>query len=363
LLWQKWIFFPFGLILPLAFIGIAAQWRRRRELILLYIFIIGYIPTVILFLVTARHRLPVIPFLLLFAAAGILALIEFIRKKNWSKLAAYALAVVIIIIAVNRTYFEIGFQNISQIHFNQGLTYERQGDLAKAEQEYIKALETNPLSPTILNNLGHVRYRLKKYDEAIENFRQAINSDRTFARAYNNAGLVFEARREYDVAERFYKQAIAVNPELYTTYINLSNLYLIQGDLEKAELGFKKAAEIAPDSAQAFFRLGSLYGRQKKFTEAIEMFNKGAQLGEPLPPDYVNWGNIYFGTKKPLEAINMFRRAIEQDENFVQAYFNLALTFHTFGYPSDSAEKYLNKVLSINPQHEPARRLLDEVIK
>lgn len=363
LLWRKGIFFPFGLILPLAVIGIFASWKRRRELILLYIFIVGYIPTVVLFLVTARHRLPVVPFLLMFFAAGILFLTETIKKKKWKRLAINIIILAVLIILVNQTYFEIGFQNISQIHFNQALTYERQGNLEKAEEEYIAALETNPLSPTILNNLGYAQYRLKKYDEALSNFRKAINSDRTYARAYNNAGLVLEARQEYDGAERFFKQAIAINPELYTTYINLSNLYLIQGDLEKAELGFKKSIEIAPDSAHAFFRLGSLYGRQKRFAEATEMFDKGAQRGEPRPPDYVNWGNIYFGTRKPEEAIKMFRRAIEIDESFEQAYLNLALTFHTYGFPPDSAEKYLNKILSINPRNEAALRFLNEIKK
>ncbi|MBN2227539.1 MAG: glycosyltransferase family 39 protein, partial [candidate division Zixibacteria bacterium] len=139
LIWKSPIYFPFGLIVPLALIGMMLSWPRRRELALLYVFIIGYIPTVILFLVTARHRLAVIPFLLLFAAFGGIALKDFAVKREWRKFTGYLALFLIALILGNRTYFDIGFENTAQIHFNLGLTYERQGDLGRAESEYLES--------------------------------------------------------------------------------------------------------------------------------------------------------------------------------------------------------------------------------
>ena len=361
LLWEKPIYMPFGLIFPLAIVGVIAQWKRHRELSLIYIMILGYIPTVILFLVTARHRLPVVPFMLLLSATGGYALYLQIKRHDWKKLVQYMIVFLVVLFLSNRTYFDIGFQNLAQIHFNQALAYERQNDLPAARLEYIEALKTNPYSPTILNNLGYIYYRGHEYDSALVYYRKAIQSDPDFAMAYNNAGLVFEMRREFDPAERFFKKAINISPDLYQAHINLGNLYLANNEMTKAELAFLQAKEVSPDEPQAYFRLGSLYSRQKDFTRAEEMFSAGARFGEPSASDYTNWGNNYYGMQQPEKAIELYKKAIALEPTFAQAYMNLAITFRGYNYPADSIRVYLNKLLSISPNYEPARQLLEQI--
>ncbi|MCX6830002.1 MAG: tetratricopeptide repeat protein [candidate division Zixibacteria bacterium] len=361
LLWKKLIYFPFGLLLPLAVAGLAASWKRRRELSLFYLFIIGYLPTVILFLVTARHRLPVIPFLLLFAAAGTLEIYGDIKEKDWSRVRIYGAIFLILLIFSNRTYFDIGFENKAQIHFNLGLTYERQGNLMMAEKEYRAALESDPYSPTMLNNLGFVQYRLGQYNAALATFNKAIQYDPNFAQAYNNIGLIYESQNDPAQAENHYKKAINLNPELVQGYINLGDLYLAGNDLVKSELYYLQAKQVAPSRKEPLFKLGALYGRMKDFSRAQEMFQSGGKLGEPGAIDCINCGNIYYATRQPAKAIELYRRGIAMDSSSAQAYFNLAATFQSFGYPPDSAKYYLRKLLLINPQFEPARDLLKRI--
>ncbi len=361
LLWKKIIYFPYGLLFPLALAGMFAGWRMRKELSLLYLFIIGYIPTIILFLVTARHRLPLVPFLLIFAA---IALTELVRlwKNGFRKKSAVIVGIFLVTVALcNRTYFDIGFSNISQMHFNLGLTYEKQGNLAMAEREYKKALEDNPQSATTLNNLGFVQFRLGKPEEAQAQFERAIQSEPQFAEAYNNLGLIMEARQDFGSAEAYYKRAINIEPELYQGYLNLGDLYLGQDNLVMAELYYLQAREVAPKRKEIYFKLGGLYGRKQEFDKAEKMFMEGAALGEPSASDLVNWGNIYFATSRPDDVIGLYKRAIAKDSNFLQGYFNLALTFNNYGYPVDSARIYLERLLRINPQFAPARELLERL--
>ncbi|UCD18183.1 MAG: tetratricopeptide repeat protein, partial [Candidatus Zixiibacteriota bacterium] len=256
LLWKSPISFPFGLVLPMAAVGMILCWRRRRELTLFYLFIVGYIPTVVLFLVTARHRLPVVPFLLLFAGAGTLALIKYARTKDWRKFTGYLALVFILMILGNRTYFDIGFENTAQIHFNLALTYERQGDLIKAEHEYKQALEANPGSRAALNNLGYVQYRLGKLNDAMLNFQTAIRTDPEFADAYNNLGLVYEAQENLTHARRMYQRAIELDPNLYTAYINLGDVSLAENDFAEAEQFYIQGRELDTSRKNAFTKLG-----------------------------------------------------------------------------------------------------------
>ncbi|UCD94698.1 MAG: tetratricopeptide repeat protein [Candidatus Zixiibacteriota bacterium] len=358
LLWKKLICFPFGLIFPLAVVGMAVCWPKRKELALFYVFIIGYIPTVVLFLVTARHRLPVIPFILIFAAAGVPALWQLIKKGAWKTAWKYLALLAVLLILSNRTYFDIGFENVFQTHFNLGLTYERRGDLSAAEKEYRKALENNPNSATTINNLGYILYRQGRYEEALSQFRKAINIDPDYAEAYNNIGLILESQSDYTNAETLYRQALSKNPGLFQALINLGDIYLDQDRFPESEKAYLDALETAPDNKNIFFKLGALYARMSRFAEAEEMFIKGRQLGEPGAVDLVNWGNIYFSTDQPQRAIERYQRAIAADSSFSQAYYNLAVTFRRFGYPSNSARTYLETLLRLNPGFAPARELL-----
>src|SRR5262249_45999283 len=69
LLWKvPGLAFPFGLLLPVAVVGLGVAWRRAPVLAVSTI-LIGL--SVVAFFVTARYRAPLIPLLALFAAAGV----------------------------------------------------------------------------------------------------------------------------------------------------------------------------------------------------------------------------------------------------------------------------------------------------
>jgi superkiller protein 3 len=360
-LWKNILYCPFGIILPLAGAGIALLWSRRKELLLLYLFILGYLPTVILFLVTARHRLPVIPFLIILAAGAVLKAYEYIKKKDNGRLAVPAIILAVLLIFGNKTYFDIGFENEFQTHFNLALTYSRQGNSGAAEDEYRRALELNPYSATTLNNLGFLIYQQGRVQEALTLYQRALQVDPDFAESYNNIGLVYESRGDYAGAEQYYREALKRDSRLYQAHINLGDIYLAQGKMEQAEKVYTDAYEAAPDEKNTHFKLAAFYARMQQYARGEQFFLQGKQLGEPSAFDFVNWGNIYFATDRPRQAIEKYHSAILLDPDFVQGYFNLALTFERYRLSRDSVRYYLNKLLQIDPDHANARELLQRI--
>jgi 4-amino-4-deoxy-L-arabinose transferase-like glycosyltransferase len=61
----------FGVLVPLAVFGIIVTWPKRSHLWVLYLMLVAYAASVVLFYVFARYRYPLVPLLVLFAAAGI----------------------------------------------------------------------------------------------------------------------------------------------------------------------------------------------------------------------------------------------------------------------------------------------------
>src|SRR3989475_1828836 len=98
----------FGVLVPLALAGILATWRDRSRLGIFYALLIAYSCSVLLFFVVARYRYPLVPMLLLFAAAGGVTLTQAFARTAFSiprlvsrRLAFQAAAVTVVAILVN----------------------------------------------------------------------------------------------------------------------------------------------------------------------------------------------------------------------------------------------------------------------
>ena len=83
----------FGVLVPLAVLGVFATWKDRSRVGVYYAMAAAYVLSVVVFYVSARYRLPLVPFLMLFASAGLASLASFVRTASGAKIAA---AVVVI---------------------------------------------------------------------------------------------------------------------------------------------------------------------------------------------------------------------------------------------------------------------------
>src|SRR6185436_2584628 len=66
----------FGVLVPLACLGVVVTWHERRRLWVLYAMIAAYSASVLLFFVYARYRFALVPFLVLFSSAGLVKLLH-----------------------------------------------------------------------------------------------------------------------------------------------------------------------------------------------------------------------------------------------------------------------------------------------
>ena len=92
-MWKWGIAFPFGLVGPLALVGLALAFRHRACSLPL-LFVALYALSVIAFFVTARYRLPVIPLLLVYAAYGGYCAVNALKQRRFSAAAAMAAGVI-----------------------------------------------------------------------------------------------------------------------------------------------------------------------------------------------------------------------------------------------------------------------------
>lgn len=136
-----------------------------------------------------------------------------------------------------------------------------------AGQALTQALKLAPDDYRVYFELGKVHFEMKRYDDAIEHFDEALNlkpppAAKTTIRFH--FGLVREAQGNDAKAADEYRQALKLDPNHVPSMLNLATLHLQEKRMEPAKELLDRALEIAPQNAIARFNLGKLLLAQGK---------------------------------------------------------------------------------------------------
>jgi len=181
--------FHFGVLCPLAVIGLFASWRQRERLWVLYLIALAYAGSVAIFFVFDRFRFPLAGALMPFAAAGILKLRETLRTGAWKALAPPLVCAALVAVCVNlslvpRTDFA------ANSHLNLGNILARQGEYAKAIDHYQQAIAARPDRAEAHIALANACLKTGRYPEAIDHLNKAASLRPGFAEVPAQLGLV-----------------------------------------------------------------------------------------------------------------------------------------------------------------------------
>jgi tetratricopeptide (TPR) repeat protein len=89
-----------------------------------------------------------------------------------------------------------------------GFMYFVKDDIEKAEELTNKALEDNQSSHAAWDNLGQIRYKQRKYDEAKEAFTKAVSFKGNLPDSLYYLGLIAREEGDENAAADYFKQAL-----------------------------------------------------------------------------------------------------------------------------------------------------------
>ena len=261
----------FGLVGPLALLGLAAALPMRRQLGWLYLFVGAYLLSIVLFFVSSRYRLPMVPALIGFAGFGAAVLIRAIRSRAWQRAALYGLVLGVLALLINIPVSGKG-EDMAHVYYLLGNKASERGNGDEAIEHYERAVSMKS-SAFYLNNLG-LEYKEKgRYAEAVEVYRRAIALNPRHKRPYLNLGVALRKLGRLGEAERSYLEAIEVSPRYAMAYHNLGNLYASTGRIDEAISAYVKAIDLKPTFTNPYYELAKQYrgkGLIHKEAETLE---------------------------------------------------------------------------------------------
>jgi tetratricopeptide (TPR) repeat protein len=198
-----------------------------------------------------------------------------------------------------------------------GLELQSQGKLDQAISQYRRALQVKPNYVEAHNNLGIALQLQGKLDEAINHYRRALQIDSSYVEAYYNMGITFRAQGKHDEAISCYRQTLLLKPYHVEAHSNLGSVLSAQGKFEEAIKHFRQALQIKPNFAEVHYNLGLALKSQGKPDEAIKHFRQALQVKPDLAEAHNNLGLALTMTGKLDEAIGHFREAVRLKPDYL----------------------------------------------
>ncbi len=273
----------FGVLCPLAVLGL--WWTRRdwRRLGLLYALLLAYAAAVTLFYVLARYRYPLVPVTAMFAATGLVGLWERVRTRNWARDWAGAREVVFgfalaVPVAVACNWPLPGLYNDAVNYFNVGIMMLNVGRTADGIAMLERAEKIDPKFSATYYGLGQASLSKGDLAQAGDYFEQAIRLDPNVAAVYVEAASVIQKQGDPARAAEYLRQAIAIDPLLANAYRPLARIELTRGHAAEALGYLRRVVELEPGSATAHSDLGTALMSQGELKDAVAELREAVHL-------------------------------------------------------------------------------------
>lgn len=252
LLFNSWLYFPFGFVVPLALVGLFFSRKKWKTYLPCYLFILAYGGSFIFFFICARFRQPLVPLFILFAVYGLLQLIELIRKTNMKRLLVPGLILVLFLAESNHAMLGLDSnRTLAEDYHLMGVAYLERNNLARAEAEFNKSVSADPSYARSYNNLGLVYGRRGNHAKAADYFFKALTADPSIAESYVNYATTQIVRKRYEDAIRILHDAKSRFPlNDYIPY-KLAMTYYELGQFDMAKTEIETALLINPNNQSA----------------------------------------------------------------------------------------------------------------
>lgn len=134
-------------------------------------------------------------------------------------------------------------------HFNLAVASVMAGKYGDAEPHYREALAAKPNAETY-NGLGYVLAHQGRLDEAVVQFRKAIETDPKYTPAFNNLAGTLEKQGKLDEAETYYRRSLD-EKQSAAVYNDLGAVLVKLGKIDDAAKQFRNALAMDAGNAEA----------------------------------------------------------------------------------------------------------------
>jgi len=279
----------------------------------------------------------------------------------------------------------------ARLEYAKGMLSADMGYPVAAVASFRRALQLNPGSQVVRQDLGAALVRTGKWSEAAEvlgplamsqpnsyqvayfnalalqnsqhskdaevETRRALALNADSADAHTLLGLILSSQGQYDEAIAEFSRAVAIAPDSFDAQFYLGRTRYARSDTAGAAVALQKAVGLRPEDAQARFLLGTILEVSGDDEAAIREYRELQRINPKDARGYLGLGGI-LGKRGELEdALVLLRKARELDTSNFEANMSLGRMLAKAG-KIDESIGFLQQAAKESPESPEVHYLL-----
>lgn len=227
----------------------------------------------------------------------------------------------------------------SNLHYAQGVVYYQR---------------------TTSSNMLYRNNSQKLTQDAMKEFKKAIELDKKNARAYNAAGVISLKLGNTKEATEYFNKSLEADKTYSMAIDNLGTMDFAQGKLKDAEAKFKQSLTYNTQNTTAMYHLAQIALKNDDPACALIYLNNALYINQNSPAIYNLMGKAYMAQGNEAAAINAFRQSISVKPEFTRSYIDLAEIYEKRN-DGEFAIEQLKTAISIDPTYNDAKLKLADI--
>jgi len=277
------------------------------------------------------------------AAKDLSSLRSAFRKSN----VGFALLLAVSSIIPSRVSSQTSEAQIEQ-SFRAGQQALKQGDFARAKEEFKKVLALDPSLVEAEVNLGLAYQSLFEYDSAVRHLAKALRERPNLLGPTVIVGMDYLKLGSPEKAVPYLQHALKLDPANRDARQALASCYLAQDDFRSAAEEFRQTAALDSDKSEAWFHLGHEY-----LDLSASLAFRGARLYKESAWGHRFLGDLLFQRNRWEDAVKEYQKALSAGPRQPGLHDSLGQTYLHAG-KLDDAEKEFRLESQLDPSNELA---------
>ena len=219
------------------------------------------------------------------------------------------------------------------------------------------ALEANPQSALVLNNLAGDYLDSNKLDVAIPLFERAVANPGRYKEIYrtlNNLGLAVSRAGNRDSSLYWFKRSIETDSAFADPYFNRGGVLQFMNRHVEACQDFSRFIKVTGGDARGYLMRAKSLRSMDSISAAIRDYRQAVAVNPAYIDAYLGLANIYFTQKQYQPALDVYSTAIAEVENNGELLLNRAKVRYVMADYRAALQDY--DAAEIRGTREPALR-------
>ena len=221
-------------------------------------------------------------------------------------------ALVLVLLLASGCALSKAEKNRSVYHYQMGQSFYAESNFTGALQEFTEAEKLTPEDPVLLNDLGLTYFRKGHFDLAEQKYRKALDLRPGYSEARNNLGVNYlEMKRWQEAIDQFK----LVQEDIFyqgqeSAVINLGLGYLGKGEYQQALTVLRGAVSRNGGDPRTRLHLGRVYHALDRPELAVEQYRKSLELNGSYANAYYHLALAQVKLKDATAARTAFKEVV-----------------------------------------------------